>query len=213
MLSSLHRKSVQLFRLLLLTAGKTSALNKMNAGCSTWFHFPWHQTTYLACFLRFLDTTVTAAASLSVCETLLSILNPSHRAQQELWAPKRTWNRSDRIRAAFYSSWELKQHCVRALGAQRARSADRFVLSPPQQGLAARLGSARPGAEAALSAAAGAAAHGHHTTPLVLQSNTDHMVRNSFSLPFLARPPKASCASYTFSSSSPFDTQTYSLVK
>lgn len=35
--------------------------------------------------LRFLDTTATNAVSLSFCKTVLLILNPSHRAQDELW--------------------------------------------------------------------------------------------------------------------------------
>lgn len=145
--------------------------------------FPLASNHIAGLLLRFLGTTVPAAVSLSVCETLLSLPNPSHRAQQELWAPKRSWNRSDRTRAAFYSSWELKQHCVRALAHSEPAAPLAWCRARPSRGCCPPW-LRPPGPEAPPGAAAGAAAHGHqHTAPLVPHSNSDHMGKTHFPSP------------------------------
>lgn len=68
--------------------------------------------------LRFLDTTATNAVSLSFCKTLLLILNPSHRVQDELWGyPREPGTVQAGSDQHFIPLGKCSDFCLPALGA------------------------------------------------------------------------------------------------
>lgn len=110
--------------------------------------------------LRFLDTTATNAVSLSFCKTLLLILNPSHRAQDELWGyPREPGTVQAGSDQHFIPLGKCSDFCLPALGALASTRRQSHVppaapraglggLSPrPTQGITARVCSACPGAK------------------------------------------------------------------